>query len=96
MIDRQGDLDGKSTMKVGWIVLSILVAVCRGDPLRQWSPTLGLQTFLDFNSQKSWPAEVVVKASGSCSSRTSGGPRLRATALRFSYCIVCHMWHLSP
>ena len=37
--------------------------------------------FLDFNSQKSWPAEVVVTASGSCSPRTSGGPRLETTAL---------------
>ena len=49
--------------------------------LKQWHPTLGLQMFLDFNSQKSWPAEVVVKASGSCSPRTSGGPRLGTTAL---------------
>ena len=29
---------------------------------------------------KSWPAEVVVKASGGCSPRTSGGPRLGTTA----------------
>ena len=47
----------------------------------QWSPTLGLQMFLDFNSQKSWLAEVVVKASGTCSPKTSGGPRLGTTAL---------------
>ena len=45
-----------------------------------WCPTLALQMFLDFNSQKSWPAEVVVKASGSCSLGTSGGPRLDTTA----------------
>ena len=43
---------------------------------------MGLQMFLDFNSQKSWPAEVVVKASGSCSPRTSGGPRLETTAIK--------------
>ena len=49
--------------------------------LNQWSPTLGLQMFLDFNSQKSWPAQLMVKVSGSCSLRTSGGTRLRTTAL---------------
>ena len=38
--------------------------------------------FLDFNSQKSWPAEVVVKVSGSCSPRTSGGSRLGTTVLK--------------
>ena len=48
---------------------------------RQWSPTLCLQMFLGFNSQKSWPAEVVVKTSGSYSPKTSGGPRLRTTKL---------------
>ena len=37
--------------------------------------------FLDFNSQKSWLAEVMVKVSGSCSPRTSGSPRLGTTAL---------------
>ena len=47
---------------------------------QQWSPTLGLQMFLDFNFQKSWPAEVVVKASGSCRPIISGGPRLGTTA----------------
>ena len=47
----------------------------------QWSPTLGLQMFLGFNSQKSWPAEVGVKASGSCSARTSGGPSLGTTVV---------------
>ena len=52
--------------------------------LHQWSPTLGLQMFLDFNSQKSWLAEVVVKASGSCSPRTSGGPGLGTTDLHLS------------
>ena len=44
--------------------------------IKQACPTLALQMFLDFNSQKSWPAEVMLKASGSCSLRTSGGPRL--------------------
>ena len=49
--------------------------------LDQRSPTLGLQMFLDFISHKSWPVEVVVKPSGRCSPRTSGGPRLGTTAL---------------
>ena len=57
-------------------------------PLLQWSPTLGLQMFLDFNSQKSWPAEVVVKVSGSCSPRTSGGPKLGTTR-------ISHHWYPS-
>ena len=48
--------------------------------LVQWSPTLSLQMFLNFNSQKSWPAKVVVKSSESYSPRTSGGPRLGTTA----------------
>ena len=55
------------------------------DILEQWSPTLGLQMFSDFNSQKSWPAEMVVKASGSCSQRTSGGSWLGTTALENCY-----------
>ena len=59
--------------------------------LRQWSPTLGLQLFLDFNSQKSWPAEVMVKASGSWSPITSGGPRLGTTVLRDIFCWRSHM-----
>ena len=33
--------------------------------LGQWCRTVALQMFLAFNSQKSWPEEVVVKASGS-------------------------------
>ena len=52
--------------------------------LEQWFLTFGLQIFLDFNSQKSWPKEVVVKASGSCSPRPSGGPRLGTMALEDS------------
>ena len=49
------------------------------DFLKQGSQTVALQMFLDFNSQKAWPAEVVLEASGSCSPRTSGGPRLGTT-----------------
>ena len=62
-----------------WIIIVIYLPSVIENILKQWSPTLGLQMFLDFNSQKSWPAEVVVKASGSCSPRTSGGPRLGST-----------------
>ena len=39
--------------------------------LGQWLPTLGPQTFLNCISQKTLPAQVVVKASGSCSPGTS-------------------------
>ena len=60
--------------------------------LGRWSPTLGLQMSLDFNSQKSWPADVVVKASRSCSPRTSGGPRLRTTDLGY----VLLAWGYKP
>ena len=43
--------------------------------------TLGPQMFLDYNSQKSWPEQLVVKASGSFSLRTSREPRLGTTAV---------------
>ena len=36
----------------------------------QWCPHLAPHMFLDINSQKSWPAELVVEASGSFTSRT--------------------------
>ena len=49
--------------------------------LQQWFPTLGPQMFLDYNSQKSWPAQLLVKASGSFSPRTTGVPKLGTTAL---------------
>ena len=38
--------------------------------------------FLDYNAEKSWPAQLMVKDSGSFSQRTSGDPRLGITALR--------------
>ena len=63
--------------------------------LEQWSPTLGLQMFLDFNSQKSWPAEAVVKVSGSCSPRTSGDPRLGTTALKHVVASTVRVWKIS-
>ena len=50
-------------------------------PLGQWSPTLGLQMFLDYNSQKPTPPPLLARISGNWSPRTSGGPRLRTTAL---------------
>ena len=64
------------------------------DTIVQWSPNVGLQMFLDFNSQKSWPAEVMVKASGSCSKRTSGVPRLGTTAISHDklYFLVPSIW----
>ena len=48
--------------------------------LEKWSPTLGLQMFLDYNSQKPSPP-LMARISGSWSPRTSGGLRLRTTAL---------------
>ena len=49
--------------------------------IEQWFPTLGGQMFLDYSSQKSWPAQLVVKASGSFNPRTSGHPRLEAVSI---------------
>ena len=54
-----------------------IIPVC---PLEQWFPTFDPQMFLDYNLQKSWPAQLVVKASGSFHPRTSEEPRLGATA----------------
>ena len=39
--------------------------------------------FLEYNSQKSWPAQLVVKAFESFSSRTSVDPRLGTTELYY-------------
>ena len=47
--------------------------------LDQWFPTLGSQKFLDYNTQKSLSAQLVAKASGSFSIRTSGDPKLGTT-----------------
>ena len=49
--------------------------------LAQWFPTLGPHMFLDYFSQESWPAQLVVKASGSFGPKTPGNPRLGAIAL---------------
>ena len=38
-----------------------------------------LQMFLDCNSQKSWPVQLMVKASGSFSPRASGDSKLGTT-----------------
>ena len=51
--------------------------------VEQWSPTLGLQMFLDYNSQKPSPSPLLARISGSWSPRTSGGRRLGTTALRY-------------
>ena len=47
----------------------------------QWFSNQGPQMFLDCNSQKSWLAQQVVKASGNCSPRTSGDPSLKTTVI---------------
>ena len=64
---------------------SIPVLQDKEDGRPWWSPlwfsTWGPQMFLDYSSQKSWPAQLVVKAPGSC--RISGDPWVRTTALQF-------------
>ena len=49
--------------------------------LYQWLLILGPHILLDDTSQKSWSAQIMVKASGSFSPRTSGDSRLGTTAL---------------
>ena len=61
----------------------------------QWLPTLGPQMFLDYNSQKSWPEQLVVKAFGSFSPRTSGDPRLGTIDLLQLFIItVCNKFYI--
>ena len=50
-------------------------------PLQQWSPTLGLHMFFNYNSQKPSPLLLLARITGSWSPKTSGGPRLMTTAL---------------
>ena len=51
------------------------------EPVAQYFPVLGPQLFLDYNSQKFWPAQLVAKVSWNFSPRTSGNPKLRTIAL---------------
>ena len=55
-----------------WLIL----AQCHG--VGQWSPTLGLQMFLDYNSQRPSAPLLLARI---CSPRTSGGPRLGTTGV---------------
>ena len=45
-------------------------------PWKQWFPALDPQIFLDYNAQKPLPVQLVAKAFGSCSPRTSRDPIL--------------------
>ena len=59
-------------------------SISTGEPLNSTTllhrlPTVGPQMLFDYNPQKSWPAQLVVKASGTCSPRTTGVPSLRST-----------------
>ena len=58
--------------------------------VQQGSQTVALQMFLDFNSQKSWPAEVVLKASGSSRLRTSEGPQFETPAVQSKSVLKIH------
>ena len=53
-----------------------------GVGLKQCFPALGTQMFLDYNSQKSWPTQLVVEGPVSFSPRTSGDPRLGTSGLK--------------
>ena len=57
--------------------------------LLPWFSNLGRQIFLDCKSQKSWPAQQVVKASGNFSPRTSGDPRLGSMVLNHKKIFSC-------
>ena len=50
-------------------------------PLHQWFLTFVTRMFLNYNSQKPQPAQLVVKASGSCSPKLLSNPRLRTSGL---------------
>ena len=64
-----------------WVAPFITNQMLKLEDLEQGSQTVALQMFLDFDSQKSWPADVVLKASGSCRLRTSGGPQFETCLL---------------
>ena len=49
--------------------------------LGQWFLTFVTRMFLNCNSQKPQPAQLLVKASGSCSPKLLSNPRLRTSAL---------------
>ena len=49
--------------------------------LDQWFLTFVTGMFLNYNSQKPQPAQLVVKASGSCSPKLLSNPRLRTSGL---------------
>ena len=55
--------------------------ICRCDSLQQWFLTFVTQMFLNCNSQKPQPAQLVVKTSGSCSPILLSNPRLRTSDL---------------
>ena len=49
--------------------------------LKQWLLTFVIRMFLNYKSQKPQPAQLVVKASGSCSPKLLSNPRLRTSRL---------------
>ena len=49
--------------------------------LNQWFLTFVTRMLLNCNSQKPQPAQLVVKASGSCSPKLLSNPKLRTSAL---------------
>ena len=51
------------------------------NPLQQWFLTFVTQMLLNCNSQKPQSAQLVVKASGSCSPKLLSNPRLRTSGL---------------
>ena len=54
---------------------------CLPELLCQWFLTFVILMFLNCNSQKPQPAQLVVKASGSCSPKLLSNPRLRTSVL---------------
>ena len=59
--------------------------------LKQCFLTLGPQMFFDCNSQKPSPLAVLARISGNCSPRTSGGPSLGTTAIKYTQKYHCLM-----
>ena len=56
--------------------------------LGQWFQTLDDKMFLDYEPQKSSPIQIVMKASGNCSPRIFGDPKLGTADLEQQKCVA--------
>ena len=78
-VDRKSPIPSDLHWKTNMAVTLLFLQWCQWNPetwytLKQWSPTLGLWVFLDYNSQNPSPPRLLARIFGSWSPRTSGGP----------------------